>query len=167
MSSGPLPTSWCILFCDILCHSSIIVRNMTPKKWPKSWKPLHIVNTAWRPIFLDQNFLNFSKIFVYPCDFCPKIGEKRRLLHWCQKRLKSLKYLTAWLITSFCREIFEIKQCFWAWDTNQGSLNGLQALRRFQKNLSPWPWLLHFQVNYAILLKISDCLTTQLVMRYI
>ncbi len=62
---------------------------MTPKKWPKSWKPLHIVNTAWRPIFLDQNCLNFSKMK----------GET-------------------------------------VWDTNQGSLNGLQPLRRFRKKIS-------------------------------
>ena len=49
---------------------------MTPKKLPKSWKPLHIVNTAGRPIFPDQNFLNFSKMFASPYDFCLKMGEK-------------------------------------------------------------------------------------------
>ena len=86
-----------------------IVSNMTPQKGSKSWKPLHVVNTAWRPIFLDQNSLNLSKM-----------------------------------------------KCETVWDTNQGSSNGLQPLRRFRKSLSPWPWLSIFLM--FILSKVTSIL---------
>ncbi len=41
---------------------TLLVWLLTPKKWPKSWLPLLIGNTAWRVLFLNQNSLNFMNI---------------------------------------------------------------------------------------------------------